>query len=76
MFVLVAGGHNVVFYDDDGRIAGCNSIWLQTTLTAGVTIFKRMVLLINLGDTKSMMFTLGFIWGQQGAAAYKRRAMV
>ena len=49
---------------------------MHTTLTAMVTMFDRVGLHTNLRKTKSMVFTPGLIWFQQGAAAYKRRATV
>ena len=62
------------FYVDNGQIAGSNTIWLQKTLKAMVRMFKRVGLQTNLGKTKTMVCTPGFIWGQQGTAAYKRIA--
>ena len=53
--------HNIVFYADDVRISGCKSIWVQTTLTAVVSIFDRVGLQTNLGKTRSMVCTLGLI---------------
>ena len=73
-FGWAADEQNIVFYEDDVRITGRNSIWFQTTLTEVVRIFNRVGLLTNLGMTKKMVCTLGFIWGQQRKAAYKRRA--
>ena len=43
-------------------------------LTVMVRLFGRVVLITNLGNTKAMVFTPGFVWGQQGTAAYNRRA--
>ena len=40
-----------------------------------VIMFKRVGLKTNLSNTKAMVFTPGFIWGQQGVDAYKWRAM-
>ena len=37
-------------------------------------MFKRLRFQTNLDKTKSMVFALGFIWGQHGEAAYKRVA--
>ena len=67
------GEHNIVFYADDGHIAGHKPIWVQTTLTEVFRIFERMVLQKNLGKTKSMVLTLVFVWGKHVAAAYKQR---
>ena len=68
------GYHNIVFYADYGRIADCNPISVQTTLTVVVSMLERVGLQKNLGKTKSMVFTPGFIWGRQGTSTYKRRA--
>ena len=70
----LSGEHNICFYADDGRIAGRDPIWVQAALTTMVRIFKRVVLQTNLDKTKDMICMPGFIWGQQGADAYKRRA--
>ena len=64
-----AADHKIVFYADYVCIAGCNSIWFQTTMTAIVRMFKREVMHTNLVKTKAVVCTLGFIWGQQGSAA-------
>ena len=66
------GEHNIVFYADNGHIAGRNAIWIQTILTDMVRMFKRVRLLTNICNNKSMVFTLGFIWGQQVTVTYKR----
>ena len=71
----MAGEHSSVFYADNGRIAGRNPIWVQTKLTAVVRMFDRVELIQNLGKTKAMVCTPGFIWGQQRTFFYKRRAM-
>ena len=68
------GKHNICFYGDDRRIAGHNPIWMQTALTAIVRMFGRAGLQKYLSKTKSMLFLLGLIWGQQGVEAYNRRA--
>ena len=73
-FVWEAGEHNICFYADDGHISGQYSIWVQTTRTAMIRIFKRIGLQTNLGRTKSIICTPGFIWGKQGVEANKRRA--
>ena len=49
-------------------------IWVQTALTTMVRIFERVLLQTNLGKTKEMICTPGFIWRKQGSEAYKRRA--
>ena len=73
-FGWAEGEHNICFYTDDERIVGQDPIWVQTELTAMVRIFERSGLQTNMGKTKAMICTPGFIWGQQGAEAYKRRA--
>lgn len=40
---------------------------MQTTLSAMVRMFERVGIQKNLGKTKEIVCTLGFIWGQQGA---------
>ena len=37
-------------------------------------MFERVGLQTNLNKTKGVICTPGFIWGQQGAEAYKRKA--
>ena len=39
-----------------------------------VRVFKRFGLQTILNNKKAVICTLGFIWGQQGSEAYKRRA--
>ena len=39
-----------------------------------VRMFERVGLQTNLNKTKDMICTMGYIWVQQGAEAYKRRA--
>ena len=60
-----AGEHNIVLYVYNGRIPGCNPIWLQMTLKVVVRMFNRVGLNINPGNTKAMDCTPGFIWGHQ-----------
>ena len=64
-----SGEQNIFFYADDGRIAGRDPIWVQTALTKMVRIFDRVGLQTNLNNTKAMICTSGFIWGQQGDEA-------
>ena len=68
------GEHKVCFYTDDGRITGRDTIWVQEALKTMVRMFERFILQTNLNKTKAVIFTPGFIWGHQGAEAYKRRA--
>ena len=64
-----SGKHDILLYIDDSRIAGQNPIWVQYKLEARVSIFEKVVLQMNLGKTKEIVFTTGFIWGEQGEAA-------
>ena len=70
-----AGDQNIIFYADDGRIAGRDPEWLQESLLATVSMFCRVGLAKNLDKTKFMVCMPGFIWVQLGKEAYKRRAM-
>ena len=47
---------------------------MKKTLLAIVRMFKRVGLQKNIGNTKSMVFTQGFLWGKRGILTYKRRA--
>ena len=40
--VWAALDHNIVFYVDNGRIVGCNPIWIHKTLMALVKMFERV----------------------------------
>ena len=73
-FGLLAGEHNICFYANYRRIARQDPIWVQVTLTTMVRMFERVGLQTNLDKTKAVIFTPEFIWGQQGAEAYKRRS--
>ena len=55
------GEHKIVLYANDSCIAGHNPIWVQTTLTSVVRMFERVGLLKNLGKTKAIVCTPGFI---------------
>ena len=55
------GEHNIIFYYDKGCIWESNPIWVQTTLTAVVRMLDRMGLIKNLGKTKAIVCTPGFI---------------
>ena len=39
-FGWLAGEYNIFIYADDGHIAGCNPIWVHTSLTAMVRMFE------------------------------------
>ena len=58
-----AGEHCIVFYADDGQIAGRNPIWLQMTMTTMVRMFMRVLLQTNRGNTKGLVCNPGLIWG-------------
>ena len=60
----LAGEHDICFYVDDRRIAGRYPLWVHTTLTEMVKMFERVRQQKNLGKTKVMACTPGFIWGQ------------
>ena len=68
------GEHNICLYADDVQIVEQEPIWAQAVLTTKVRIFERFGFQTNLDKTKTMICTLGFIWRQQGAEAYKRQA--
>ena len=67
------GASNIVFWVEDGRIAGRDHEWVQNALTVTVEMFRRMELETNMEKTKVMVCTPGFIWGEVGGLAYKRR---
>ena len=69
-----AGERNMIFYTDDGRIAGWDHMWVQDEMSVTVAMFHIMGLETNLDNTKAMVCTPGFIWGEWGEKAYKRRA--
>ena len=62
---------NLVFYVDDGRIAGRDHEWLQDALTVTVAMFRRMGLEDNLNKTNTVVCTSRFIWGEWVETAYK-----
>ena len=72
---MARGEQNIVFYVDDGRIAGRKPIWVQTMLTAVVRMFGRVELQTSLGNNNTMVYNKVFIWGELGVAAYKQRVM-
>ena len=61
--VWASEDQDVVFYADDGRIAGRNPMWVQGALILRAWIFEQVGLYTNLGKTNSMTCTPGFIWG-------------
>ena len=74
-FGWLAGEHNICFYAYDGRIEGGDPIWVQAALTKMVRMFDRVGLQTNLDNTKAMICTPGFVWGQQGDEAYHQGAI-
>ena len=71
----MASEHKIVFYAEDSRITGRNTIWVQNTLIVIVHIFERLDLQKNLRKTNMMVRTPGFILGQKCEAVYKKRAL-
>ena len=59
-----AGERELMFFFNDGRIAGRDHKWVQDVLKVSVTMLLIMGLETNLEKTKSMVFTTGFIWGK------------
>ena len=70
-----AGERNLIFYTDDGRMAGQDHKWVQDTLSVAVAMFYIMGLETNLDNTKAVVCTPCFIWGKWGGQAYKRRVV-
>ena len=66
-FGWVVGHHNIVFYKNDGQIDVRNPIWVQKNLISMVRTFDRVGIQKNMGKTKAMVCTPGFILGQQGS---------
>ena len=56
-----AGERNIVFYVDDRRIAVQDHEWVHYSMTVAVAIFRRMGLEMNLGKTKAVDSTPGFV---------------
>ena len=52
-----------------------NPIWVKKSLTALVLMFDRVGLQTNLGKTKAMVCTPGFIWVHKVESLYKRWEM-
>ena len=55
---------NLVFYVDDGRIAGRDHEWFQDALSVTVEMFQRMVWEKSIEKSKTMVCTPGYIWGR------------
>ena len=76
MFGWAAGEHNIFFYEYDNFIVRHNPIWVRVILIVVVSMFESVVLLTNIGETKSIFCTPVFIWVQQGTVVYKSRVTV
>ena len=61
-----AGERNLVFYADDGRIAGRDHEWVCYALTVTVVILRSMGFEANLDKIKAVVFTTGFILREVG----------
>ena len=72
--VWAAGGQDIMFYSDGGRIVGGNPVWVQRTLTTIVRVSEQVGMYTNLGKTKDMTCTHRFIWGGVGKKSYKQQA--
>ena len=72
---LAVGDCNLIFYADDGKIAGQDHVWVQDAMSVTVAIFRRMGLETNMEKTNTMVCTPRFIWGEWGDHAYKQQAM-
>ena len=68
------GERNLVFYGDDGRIAGKYHIWVKDALMLTVTMFKRVGLNTNIEKTKLLVCSPIYIWGKWIEEAYKCRS--
>ena len=66
-----AGKINLVFYADNGRIAGEDQKWVQDALLVTVTMLHRMKINTNLENTKYMVFMPGFICWKSGENTIK-----
>ena len=69
----MAGENHFLLYADNDIIAGQNPMQVQTTLAAMVRILDRVGLITNIGKTKAMVCTPGFIWVQQGISDHNRK---
>ena len=64
-----AGEQILIFYSDDGRMAEQYHVWDQDAMLVTVAMFRRIGLETNLENTKTMVCTPGFIWGNWGEHA-------
>ena len=65
----------MIFYVNNGRIAGRDHEWVQDSLSVKVAMFRMMSLEMNLEKSKNMVFIPGYIWGKWEEYEYKRRTM-
>ena len=61
-----------MFYAENGRITGRNPMWMQDKMTTPAHMSEWVGLYKNLGKTKAMISTPGFIWGQLYQYIYKQ----
>ena len=73
--VYFAGERKLVFYANNGMIAGRDHEWVQNILKVTLAMFRRLGLGTNLDKTKSMVCTPGFIWDKWSEEAYKLRTI-
>ena len=71
----MGGGVSSHFFNSiHRRIMGRNPIWLLLVFTTLVWVFEWVGLYTNLGKTKSIACTPGFVWGQLENYTYERRS--
>jgi hypothetical protein len=63
----------VLFYADDGLLAGRKKEWVQDGFDVLIGLFERVGLRTNTGKTKAMICMPGHISGRQSDEAYERR---
>ena len=62
----------MISYADNGRIAGRDHEWVQDALSVTVEIFRSMGLETNVKNSKTIVYTSGYIWWKWGEHVYKR----
>ena len=86
VLVVVCGTHEVqhsmgwaegeqdrVFYANDRRISGGDKIWVKDALMVTVEMLRRVGPDTNMENTKSLVCTPGYIWGNYRKYTYKLR---
>ena len=58
--------HNMVFYADNGCIAGCKPIWVHTIMMVVVSMFKRLGLQITSAILKQWCSPRVSFWRNRG----------